>query len=80
MTLPNFVVIGAMKAATVSLRHYFDEHPDVFVANGGTFGEPHFFVAEQNWTRGQGWYESLFDSADGAAAIGKYSATGRVRR
>jgi hypothetical protein len=31
MTLPTFVVIGAMKAGTVSLRHYLDEHPDVFL-------------------------------------------------
>ena len=36
MTLPTFVVIGAMKAGTVSLRHYLDEHPDVFLGRGGT--------------------------------------------
>src|SRR5689334_25393282 len=53
MTLPNFVVIGAMKAGTVSLRHYLDEHPDVFLGRGGTFGEPNFFTAEYNWPRGR---------------------------
>lgn len=42
MTLPTFVVIGAMKAGTVSLRHYLDEHPDVFLGRGGKFGEPNF--------------------------------------
>jgi hypothetical protein len=73
MTLPNFVVIGAMKAGTVSLGHYLDDHPDVFLGRGGIFGEPNFFVAEQNWLRGRGWYESLFDGADGAAAIGECS-------
>ena len=73
MTLPNFVVIGAMKAGTVSLRHYLDEHPDVFLGRGGTFGEPNFFTAEYNWPRGRGWYESLFDGADQAAAIGECS-------
>ena len=73
MTLPNFLVIGAMKAGTVSLHNYLGEHPDVFVGDGGTFGEPHFFVAEQNWPRGRGWYESLFDGADRAAAIGECS-------
>jgi hypothetical protein len=73
MALPTFVVIGAMKAGTVSLRHYLDEHPEVFVANGGRFGEPSFFVGEFNWPRGLGWYESLFDGADGAAAIGECS-------
>jgi Sulfotransferase family len=73
VTLPTFAVIGAMKAGTVSLRHYLDEHPDVFMADGGRFGEPNFFVAEDNWPRGLGWYESLFDGAGGAAAIGECS-------
>ena len=54
MTLPTFVVIGAMKAGTVSLSHYLDQHPDVFLGRGGRFGEPSFFVAEQNWPRGRG--------------------------
>jgi hypothetical protein len=73
MTLPNFVVIGAMKAGTVSLGHYLDEHPNVFVGRGGRFNEPNYFIAEQNWPRGRGWYESLFDRAGGAAAIGECS-------
>jgi hypothetical protein len=73
-----------MKAGTVSLRHYLDEHPDVFVhrhdparhaagRRGGLFSEPNFFVAENNWPRGRDWYESLFDGADGAAAVGECS-------
>jgi hypothetical protein len=69
MTLPTFVVIGAMKAGTVNLRHYLDEHPHVFIGRG----EPNFFIAEDNWPRGRGWYESLFDGADRAAAIGECS-------
>jgi len=73
MTLPTFVVIGAMKAGTGSLRHYLDEHPDVFLGRGGKFGEPNFFIAEYNWPRGPGWYESLFDGAGQAAAIGECS-------
>lgn len=73
MTVPNFVVIGAMKAGTVSLCHYLDDHPDVFLGRGGMFGEPNFFVAEHNWPRGRGWYESLFDGAGKAAAIGECS-------
>jgi len=73
MTLPTFVVIGAMKAGTVSLGHYLDEHPDVFLARGGTRSEPNFFIAEDNWPRGRGWYESLFDGAGRAAAIGECS-------
>jgi hypothetical protein len=63
MTRPTFVVIGAMKAGTVSLRHYLDEHPDVFLSRGGRFGEPNYFVAESNWSRGRAWYEGLFPGA-----------------
>jgi hypothetical protein len=73
MTLPTFVVIGAMKAGTVSLSHYLDDHPDVFLGRGGRFGEPSYFTTEFNWNRGRSWYESLFDAADGAAAIGECS-------
>ena len=73
MTLPTFVVIGAMKAGTVSLRRHLDDHPDVFVGRGGSLGEPNFFIAEENWSRGRGWYESLFDGADRATAIGECS-------
>jgi len=47
VTLPTFVVIGAMKAGTVSLRHYLDAHPDVYVWRGEPFSEPNFFIAEQ---------------------------------
>jgi hypothetical protein len=36
LALPTFVVIGARKAGTVSLRHYLDEHPDAFLGRGGT--------------------------------------------
>ena len=73
MTLPAFAVIGAMKAGTVSLCHYLDEHPDVFLGRGGKFGEPNFFVAERDWTRGRGWFPFLFEGAGSAAAIGECS-------
>jgi len=70
MTLPTFVVIGAMKSGTVSLSHYLDEHPGVFLGRGDTFGEPNFFIAERTWGRGLGWYESLFVQA---GAVGECS-------
>jgi hypothetical protein len=73
MTLPTFVVIGAMKAGTVSLCHYLDDHPDVFLGRGSVSGEPNYFTGERDWRRGRGWYESLFDGAGQAAAIGECS-------
>jgi hypothetical protein len=43
VTLPNFLIIGAHKGASSSLRIYLGEHPDVFVA---PVGEPSFFALE----------------------------------
>jgi hypothetical protein len=60
-----------MKAGTVSLCHYLNDHPAVFLGPGGRFGEPNYFIAEQNWPRGRDWYESLFDGADKAAKVGR---------
>jgi len=32
MPLPTFLVVGAAKAGTTSLYHYFREHPQVFMS------------------------------------------------
>ena len=37
---PNFIIIGAMKAATTSLYTYLKQHPDVFMTS---IKEPKFF-------------------------------------
>ena len=42
---PNFIIIGAMKAATTSLYTYLKQHPDVFMT---TIKEPMFFNNFQN--------------------------------
>src|SRR3712207_923366 len=31
MTMPNFLIIGAMKSGTTSLHYYLKQHPDVFM-------------------------------------------------
>jgi hypothetical protein len=68
---PTFIVIGAMKAGTTSLYEYVRSHPEVFMA---TPKEPDFFDDRLgNWHRGLRWYESLFDGADGAKAVGEAS-------
>lgn len=43
MKLPNFLIIGAMKAGTTSLHHYLGQHPDIFVA---PTKETNFFAQE----------------------------------
>ena len=39
--LPDFVVIGAFKAGSTSLHHYFGQHPSVFMTK---VKEPNFFA------------------------------------
>jgi len=74
---PNFLVIGAAKAATTSLCELLGQHPDVFLCKPK---EPHFFSIEAVYQRGWAWYESLFENAQGCAAVGEgstsYSMTG----
>jgi hypothetical protein len=69
--LPNFLVIGAMKAGTTSLYHYLRAHPQVFMS---AIKELEFFVAEANWARGIDWYRKQFArAAPDAVAIGEAS-------
>ena len=70
--LPNFLVIGAMKAGTDSVWEYLRAHPQVFMS---VPKEIDFFVAELNWARGVPWYESHFVGADGAKVIGEASTS-----
>jgi hypothetical protein len=69
--LPNFIVIGAMKAGTTSLFHYLQAHPEAYLS---PLKEVEFFVAEKNWKRGLDWYRAQFAGAsDDVRAIGEAS-------
>jgi hypothetical protein len=68
--LPNFLVIGSMKAGTSSLHHYLQSHPQIFMSPRK---ELDFFTKERSSNRGIDWYESHFADADGALAIGETS-------
>jgi hypothetical protein len=70
MVLPTFLVIGAMKAGTTSLRDQLARHPDVFMSDPK---ELHFFAAGQNWERGRDWYEAHFAGAASVSARGEAS-------
>jgi Sulfotransferase domain len=70
MVLPSFLVIGAMKAGTTTLRDQLARHPDVFMSEPK---ELHFFTAGKNWERGRDWYEAHFAAGSGAAARGEAS-------
>ena len=69
--LPNFLVIGAMKAGTTSLYHYLREHPQVFMPS---VKELDYFAREPASGRGIDWYRRQFAPAPAeATAVGEAS-------
>jgi hypothetical protein len=68
--LPNFLIIGAMKAGTTSLYSYVRAHPQVFMPETK---ELDYFIDSLNWQKGQAWYERHFDGAGDARAVGEAS-------
>jgi hypothetical protein len=56
---PNYLVIGAAKCATTTIRVLLGRHPDIFMVRP----EPQFFNDDWVYKRGHKWYESLFDEA-----------------
>lgn len=68
---PNFLVIGAPKAATTSLCHQLGRHPEVFFS---VPKETFFFCYDHVYRKkGWAWFESLFDGAPGHKAVGEGS-------
>lgn len=66
--LPNFIIIGAPKAGTTSLWALLRQHPDVFMCEPK---EPAYFLYDERYECDRVWYESLFDDAGDAAAVGE---------
>jgi hypothetical protein len=68
-TRPNFIIPGAGKSGTNSLRSYLNEHPQVYFCRAK---EPNYFA--HAYDLGDDWYEGLFGGAGAAAA----AATGEA--
>lgn len=68
--LPNFLVIGAMKAGTTSLSNYLGSHPQVFMTAPK---EIEFFSRDDHWERGLQWYARHFDAGRACSARGEAS-------
>jgi hypothetical protein len=56
---PNYLVIGAAKCATTTIRSLIGRHPDVFMVRN----ELQFFNHDQVFARGFDWYESHYEAA-----------------
>jgi hypothetical protein len=61
MTLPNFLIIGAMKSGTTSLYYYLKQHPQIYMSS---VKEPNFFALEGS--------NLDFDGAEGKERIQRW--------
>lgn len=68
--IPDFLVIGAMKAATTSLHEYLRGHPEVFMPPQK---EVDYFSVDAHWERGPDWYRQLFATAPPGSVTGEAS-------
>lgn len=88
MKLPDFLVIGAAKSGTVSLYHYLQQHPQIYMspqnepnywALAGADFATHFQgpgdrqAIEQYYVTDQAAYEKLFAQADPEQCVGESS-------
>lgn len=69
-SLPDFLIVGAQKAATTSLWAHLRSSPDVFMPE---LKEPNYFVKEANWSLGLDWYRSLFSEKTEGQIAGEAS-------
>ncbi len=58
-SMPDFVIIGAMKCATSTLHDQLDLQAGISMSDPK---EPNFFSDGPNFAKGMGWYRSLFAS------------------
>lgn len=56
--VPDFIIIGAMKAGTTTLYSQLAQHPEIGMSRDK---ETDFFIAEKNHRRGTAWYAAQFD-------------------
>ena len=64
--LPNFLIIGAEKAATTWLARCISEHPSAYVPP-----EKEIFFFSSRFERGIDWYADHFRDASGQPAVGE---------
>lgn len=66
--LPEFLIIGAAKAATTWIANQLRARPDVFIPGP----EPHYFSRE--YDRGEQWYRAWFEDSRADQLVGEKSA------
>lgn len=59
--IPDFLVIGAQKAATTTIHYQLAMHPDI---NMTQKKEIHYFSVDENYKKGDAWYRRFFTEND----------------
>jgi hypothetical protein len=74
--IPDFLIIGAMKAGTTTLHAYLKRHPEI---NMALLKEPNFFSGPERfkgkWNLGEHWYRTLFGDESGLTGEASTSYT-----
>lgn len=70
MTKPNFIIIGAMKSATSTLHSQLASQPGIFMS---TPKEPNYFSDDEQYQKGERWYQDLFSAAGEGDLCGESS-------
>ena len=75
MTMPNFLIIGAMKSGTTALYYYLEQHPEIYMS---PVKEPNYFSSQEQENTADTVadiraYQHLFRGASGTKAIGEAS-------
>jgi len=60
--LPDFLIVGAQKCGTTSLKHNLNKHRDVYVPEYcvANSNQINFFDYDNEYSKGVDWYASLF--------------------
>ena len=53
---PTFLIIGTQKGGTSAGIFYLNQHNDIYMYEG----EPHYFDFDDNYNKGDKWYENKF--------------------
>lgn len=69
--LPDFIIVGAMKAGTTTLMRYLVRNPQICIPDY----EVHFFDDDKNYEKGLEWYSSHFSQSERIKAIGEKTPT-----
>jgi len=69
-SLPDFIIIGAMKSATSTLRDQLVQQPGIFMSDPK---EPNFFSDEDQYCKGIDWYSGLFSNVPPESLLGEAS-------